>query len=452
MTARGDGRGVARPAEAGAGTEPAGHPGGGLPGGVAGERLRAIESITDAALRRLDVDDLLGELLERVAVLMGVDTAAVLLLERGSRHLVARAARGVEEEVRQGARVPVGHGFAGRIAATGQPVVLDRVDATTVANPILWEKGIKAMLGVPLLGGDAVIGVLHVGSLVERHFTAGDAELLAHAAVRVAAAVQARELEVERAAGRALQRSLLPSELPACPGIDFATRYVPTELGGVGGDWYDAFLLPDGQLWVMAGDVVGHGLQAAVVMGRLRSTLRSYVLEGGPPEEVLRLADRKLQFFEPGVTATVLCAVASPPFEQFRISLAGHPPPVLAEPGGPAEVVALEPGLPLGVDLAAPGAPRRWPSPGGRSSSPTPTGWSSGGGADRRGARPAVLGRGPRRAGAGLHRGHGPARRGHRTPGRRRPARPAPPLSGLRGDRASLRPWSASRGPRRSAR
>ena len=66
--------------------------------------------------------------------------------------LIARAARGIEEEVRQGVRVPVGVGFAGRIARLKEPVLLDRVDSTTVANPILWEKGIRTMLGVPLSG------------------------------------------------------------------------------------------------------------------------------------------------------------------------------------------------------------------------------------------------------------------------------------------------------------
>ena len=193
---------------------------------------------------------------------MGVDTVAVLLLDKASRQLVARAAWGIEEEVRQGVRLPVGTGFAGRIAASRQPVVLDRVDSTTVANPLLWEKGIRAMLGVPLLSGDELLGVLHVGSLTERHFSEAESDLLAHVAIRVAAAVQARQLEVERAAARVLQRSLLPSELPRVPGIEFATRYVPAEIGGVGGDWYDAFVLANGKLWIMVGDIAGHGMQS----------------------------------------------------------------------------------------------------------------------------------------------------------------------------------------------
>lgn len=308
-----------------------------------------MQALTDSALAHLDVDRLLDVLLERVLGLLSADTAAVLLLDDGSRELVARAARGVEEEVRQGVRVPLGAGFAGRVAAERRPVVLTRVDATTVTNPILWEKGIRVMLGVPLLSQGQVIGVLHVGRFTDRYFENTDVELLELAAERVAGAVQASLHETERSAARVLQRSLLPSALPETPEIRFASRYVPAEVGGVGGDWYDAFLLPSGQLWVIVGDVAGHGLRPAVVMGRLRSALRAYALEGWASEEVLRLADRKLQHFEAGVTATVACATFDPPFDHFRVASAGHPPPIYAGPGGPAVLVPVVPAPPLGV-------------------------------------------------------------------------------------------------------
>jgi putative methionine-R-sulfoxide reductase with GAF domain len=317
---------------------------------VTEDQLRAIESVTDVKLRHLDVDDLLIELLERVAALMEVDTVAVLLLDRSSQQLIARAAWGVEEEVRQGVRLSVGHGFAGRIAATKQPVTLDRVDSTTVTNPLLWERGIRSMLGVPLMSGDNVLGVLHVGTFAGRRFTESDSDLLTVVASRLSTSIQARQLEVERAAARVLQRSLLPSRLPQLPDLQFAARYVPAEVGGVGGDWYDAFALPDGRIWVMVGDVVGHGMHAAVVMGRVRSTLRAYILEDYPPEEVLARTDRKLRLFEPGQTATVLCATLVPPFNEMRLCLAGHPPPALALQGSPATLLEAKPGMPLGID------------------------------------------------------------------------------------------------------
>ena len=107
-------------------------------------------------------------------------------------------------------RIPVGRGFAGRIAAQHKPVILDHVDHTTVLNPILWEKGIRSMMGVPLVAGGRVIGVMHVGSLTPRQFTSADVELLQLAADRAATAVQSIETRADRVAAAALQRSLLP--------------------------------------------------------------------------------------------------------------------------------------------------------------------------------------------------------------------------------------------------
>ncbi|MGH8938991.1 MAG: GAF domain-containing protein, partial [Actinomycetes bacterium] len=105
----------------------------------ADERLRRIESVTDIALAHLKVEDLLVELLDRVRELLEVDTAAVLVLDNSAQQLVATAARGIEEEVHQGVRLPLGKGFAGRVAADGRPVIIDRVDHTNVLNPILLE-------------------------------------------------------------------------------------------------------------------------------------------------------------------------------------------------------------------------------------------------------------------------------------------------------------------------
>jgi putative methionine-R-sulfoxide reductase with GAF domain len=319
------------------------------PRAEAEDRLRDLKALTDARLGHLDVDDLLVELLDRVLLILDADTAAVLLLDEGSGELVARAARGLEEEVRQGVRIPLGRGFAGRVAAEKHPVILDRVDETTVTNPILWETGIKAMLGVPLLVGGDAIGVLHVGSRGGRRFTEDDAELLQVVADRVAGATQSRSLEVERAAARVLQRSLLPTALPRLPALEFAARYMPAEETGIGGDWYDVFVLPSGEVWVITGDVAGHGFHAAVVMGRLRSTIRAYALDGRPPEEVLDLTDRKIQHFEADEMATVVCAASPPPFDTVHVASAGHLPPLLAVPGCETTLVETEISPPLGT-------------------------------------------------------------------------------------------------------
>jgi anti-sigma regulatory factor (Ser/Thr protein kinase)/putative methionine-R-sulfoxide reductase with GAF domain len=302
-------------------------------------------------LAQLDLDELLDELLERVRELLAVDTAAVLLLDPSAQYLVATAARGIEEEVRQGVRIPLGKGFAGRIAAEKRAVFLDRIDHTTVLNPILQDKGIRSLLGVPLLVGGAVLGVLHVGTLTPHRFSADDIGLLQMVADRIALAVHARTSQVERAAAGVLQRSLLPTALPNVAGFEFAARYVPGGQGQVGGDWYDVFTLPSGALCVVVGDVVGRGLSAAVQMGRLRHALRAYTLDTADPAELLYRLDRQLRQFEPEVMATVLCAVLDPSGERMRVSTAGHPPPVISTGADlPATLVDLPADLPVGIN------------------------------------------------------------------------------------------------------
>ncbi len=312
------------------------------------ERLSNLSAVTDVSLTKLDVDDLLVELLDRVRAVLDADTAAVLLRQHESDDLVARAACGLEEEVRQGVRVPIGTGFAGTIAARREPVVLDHVDETTVANPILWEKGIRHMVGVPLVVGDELLGVMHVGRIEDRSFEQHDVELLQVAGERISLAVQTRRLAIESAAGAVLERELLPTRLPNLPGLEFAARYAPAEDRSIGGDWYDTFVLPSGDLWIVIGDVAGHGLHSAVVVSRVKSALRSYALLDEPLSQVVERTNHKLLHFEVDTMVTLLCAVASPPYDRFVISSAGHPPPILATPAG-AEYVATVSGPPLGA-------------------------------------------------------------------------------------------------------
>src|SRR5436309_2133946 len=137
--------------------------------------------------------------MRRVSGVLGADTAAVLLLDEATNELVARAAKGIEQEVEAGVRIPLGRGFAGKIAAERRTIAIPDVDHADVLNPILSEKGLRSLLGAPLVVEGRVIGVLHVGSLVRRDFTEEDAQLLQLAADRMAVAIDhARLYETER--------------------------------------------------------------------------------------------------------------------------------------------------------------------------------------------------------------------------------------------------------------
>ena len=319
------------------------------------DRLRDIEAVTDAALSRLNEQALLDPLLDRVRKTLRADTAAVLLLDQSARQLMAAAASGIEEEVTQGVRVSLGTGFAGRIAASREPFILPDVNYRTVSNPLLVERGIRSLLGVPLFAGGKVIGVLHVGSLSRRQFSQDDVELLQLAGDRAASALQSMMAQDDAQAAVALHRSLLPAALPEVPGVDMAARYV-TGSGNVGGDWYDVFVLPDGKVGIVVGDVAGSGLRAAVIMGRMRSALRAYVLEVADPAVALRMLDRKIQYFEPEAMATVLYGLYTPESGELVVSSAGHLPPLLAVPGDRASSLPVPPDPPIG---AADDPPRR---------------------------------------------------------------------------------------------
>jgi serine phosphatase RsbU (regulator of sigma subunit) len=318
--------------------------------------LRDIEEVVGPRLAQPDAEQLLGDVLERVRRMLAADTVAVLLLDGPTGDLVATAARGIEEEVYQGARVPLGRGFAGRIAADRRPVVIGDIAEADVVNPVLRVNGVTSLAGVPLLAGEHVVGVLHVGSRQKDRFTASDVELLSRAGEQVSHVVQASLLEVERSASAVLQRSLLPGALPDVPGLEVAFRYIAGAGGQVGGDWYDMFVLPSGSVCVTVGDVVGRGLGAATVMGRVRTCLRVQCLAGeGNPSATLDAVDRTMRHFEPGELATAIVGMTAPPFDRLDLALAGHPAPVVALPDDTCRYVDLPVGPPLGV---APVRPR----------------------------------------------------------------------------------------------
>jgi sigma-B regulation protein RsbU (phosphoserine phosphatase) len=317
------------------------------------EHLRRIQTVTEASLAHLDIDDLLDTLLERVRELLEADTAAILLIDRSSQEMVATAAKGIEEEVASGVRIPIGQGFAGRVAAERQAVIIEQVDHTKVINPILVEIGIRSLLGVPLIANGDTIGVLHVGTLGSRSFSDHDAELLQLVADRAALAINAGLLKQESAVATALQRSLLP-RLPKISGLEIAARYIPGHARIVGGDWYDVFELPTGHVGAAIGDVVGNGLRSAVVMGRLRNALRAYAVDSDDPAAVLTRLDDMVCHFEADEMATVLYAILDPATRRITFSTAGHPPPLLAPPSGEAQIIEACADPPIGSGATAP--------------------------------------------------------------------------------------------------
>jgi anti-sigma regulatory factor (Ser/Thr protein kinase) len=319
-------------------------------------RLEDVQRVTESALAYLDLDDLLAELLDRITDILRADTAAVLLVEEDGRTLAARAAKGLEEEVERGFRLPVGRGFAGRVAFTKEPVVIEDLERTPgqVVNPLLREKGIRSLLGVPLVVEGGMIGVLHVGSLTLREFHDSDIELLQLVADRVALSIERSRLMVQGQIAQTLQRSLLPRTLPQLPGLRMAARYLPAaHESAVGGDWYDVIELGDRRLGFVIGDVAGHGMGAATFMGQLRSAIRAYALDTDAPGQVIT---KLAQFSHRTQTrmATVVYATLNLNTWVVRFARAGHPYPLLLRSDGSATFLSGAGGPPLGTGGASP--------------------------------------------------------------------------------------------------
>jgi GAF domain-containing protein/anti-sigma regulatory factor (Ser/Thr protein kinase) len=313
------------------------------------ERLQAVQQITDAALAYLPEEQLLRALLYRISGILNSDTAAILLLEPNGEYLRARAARGLEEEVEQAVRLPVGRGFAGRIAAERRAIAIEDVGHADILNPILSEKGIRSLLGVPLLVEGRVLGVLHVGTLTHRVFTADDRDLLQLAADRAAMAIEQATLYEQRRIAEAVQRRLLPAELGNIPGIELAGRYLPASGESLGGDWYDAFMLRGGRIVVAVGDVVGHGLGAAAIMAQLRTALRAYAADGHSPADTVERVNRMMWQLGPTAMTTLAVVVIDTLGERLEVVIAGHPPPLVIAPDGTAAYLPLQGGLALGA-------------------------------------------------------------------------------------------------------
>ncbi|MCG7210901.1 ATP-binding SpoIIE family protein phosphatase [Streptomyces arenae] len=147
-----------------------------------------------------------------------------------------------------------------------------------------------------------------------------------------------------------LQRAMLPHSLPRPTGVRLAVRYLPAaETARVGGDWYDAIPLPGSRVALVVGDVMGHSMTSAAVMGQLRTTALTLAGLDLPPQEVLHHLDEQAQRLGTDRMATCLYVVYDPVSHRITVANAGHPPPILLHPGGKTEVLAVPPGAPIGV-------------------------------------------------------------------------------------------------------
>ncbi len=208
------------------------------------------------------------------------------------------------------------------------------------------------LLCLPLTARRSTLGVLTLAPPGDR-FESDNTVMLIELARRAGIAIDhALRYEHNRDIAETLQRTLL-TDLPVTPGLQLAARYLPATHGlNIGGDWYDAFAQPDGSLIAVIGDVTGHGLHAAVMMGQLRNALRAYAVEGDSPGRLLTRLHTFLHHLEPELYATAAIARFRPGDPTVTWAAAGHPPPVVRTSDGRVQILDAKPGAMLGIPLS----------------------------------------------------------------------------------------------------
>jgi serine phosphatase RsbU (regulator of sigma subunit) len=217
----------------------------------------------------------------------------------------------------------------------------------------------QAWVVLPVRDSAGQVGACLFGFPDPQDFGADErAQLFAASGLLALSLERARMYEVQRALAAELQRGLLPTGNLTAPGLAIATRYEAATSGiEIGGDFYDVVHRKDGRIALVIGDVEGHNLLAASLMGRLRTTVHAYVREGHSPADVLARANQWLCELNadsgPELFATCCLLVIDPATRELAMCRAGHPPAMLVEPQGRAMVLDCDAGLPLGVDPAA---------------------------------------------------------------------------------------------------
>ena len=328
------------------------------------EREEALRLIAEAGKQlsaSLDPDTILREL-ARLVVPRVADWCIIYLMGADDtlrRVEIAHVDATKEEFVRRLASHHIAPGSPHpimEVMATGRSVLLPEVTDDLLRRSsgdeeqyrLSQDVGFTSAMLVPMMAHERAFGAISfVTSISGRRYTADDLAVAEELSQRASLAVdKARAYERERSIAVTLQRSLLRTRLPQIPGITLASRYLPARHEAeVGGDWYDAVLLPEGQLAVIMGDVAGRGIQAAAVMGQLQNAVRAYAAEGYGPDEILRRVARMLDLRE---MATLLILIFDPVTHGVRYANAGHMPPLVLSPDG--GVRALEGGAaPLSI-------------------------------------------------------------------------------------------------------
>ncbi|MEU6294313.1 SpoIIE family protein phosphatase [Streptomyces erythrochromogenes] len=322
---------------------------------------RTAQELADLAVPHLAsavTVDVLDSLAQGNEPGMGL-TGGVALRRLGKAPLTGTAVTQILAPLGRTLTFPAAAPYTQALAAR-QPFLVSHLDALTVASAArhtpkpaqLVETGVHSFMMVPLIARGLVLGVASFyRTRPFEPFGSDDVTLAGELAARAAISIDnARLYHHEHETAVVLQRSMLPQHITPPPGIEIAHRYLPaSDVNEVGGDWYDVVPLAGGRAGLLMGDVMGHGIAAAAVMGRLSATVRALARLDMPPTALLHQLEATLADLAEPMLATFLYVVCDPATGHCTITRAGHPPPAVAEPDGTVYLVKTPPGAPLGV-------------------------------------------------------------------------------------------------------
>ena len=323
--------------------------------------LTLVKKVTDRLVASLDFREALTTLIDGTRELLGVDRASILLLDEERKFLRIEVARGIDPEVVARTRIPLGHGIAGTVAASGEPMVARDVRTLAQWQPDPARESEYADLSalcVPLALRGEMLGVMNFNHKRNGEpFDEADLEfalLIANqAAVVLWSARLHREylakqvLDRELAIARSIQERLVPQRLPELAGFRFAATQQMCQ--AVGGDYYDLVPAHDGRLALAIGDAAGHGVGSALVSAEARATLRECFARGDELAQSLsRVNDHLQSDTSAEMYMTMLVGLLDPATRFFEYSTAGHHLPILVRDGQALRGQTVGSNIPLG--------------------------------------------------------------------------------------------------------
>jgi PAS domain-containing protein len=347
-----DGTGEPRPGrEAGAAAETA-PTSAAPPIGVLYQLAHLAAALTEA----LSVPDVIKLVVDQIAPSFGAHAVALLSTHAGKLRLRGHHGYGLHKAEELSGVPLTSDNPSGRTVITGEAAFYGSREALEEAFPhAVGDDGHCAWAFLPLVAAGRPLGCCVLAYESPQSFTHDERTLLTAFAGLVAQALDRGHLyDTKSSLARSLQASLLPQDLPRLTGLQATARYLPATRGmDIGGDFYDLIRLDDTTAAAVIGDVQGHSVTAAALMGQVRTAVRAHALAGAAPDDVLAGANRLLADLNPGLFASCLYVQIDLALGRACLATAGHLPPLLRGSDGSVGPVEVPPGLLLGIEPAA---------------------------------------------------------------------------------------------------